>query len=103
MIIVSQDKMKILNFKQSEGLAIKDGAFDEKNDYHDGYSVVISYDSKRFFCGEYKTEERAQEVLQEIIKLYAASELLKVPSVCPTKNISGQELAGLFIYEMPKE
>lgn len=97
MIIVSQDKTKIVNFDNVNMILVREGK-------------IISFDNT-FNAGtddgdllaKYKTEERAKEVLQEIQETYASSELLKIPSVVPERTISGLELIEAFIYKMPKE
>lgn len=65
MIIVSQDKEEIINFDNMTRVYI---TFDEDDDY-----VCIrteTVDSLYEDLGYYKTEERAKEVLQEIISKY---------------------------------
>ena len=65
MIIVSQDKEKIINFDNMTRVYI---TFDEDDDY-----VCIrteTVDSLYEDLGYYKTEARAKEVLQEIINKY---------------------------------
>ena len=85
MIIVSQDKMEIYNFNEIYRL------------YVDDYFIIRAEKSSDnmdcAFLGEYKTEERAKEVLQEIISAYLDC---NKESICANfayvKNI---------IYEMP--
>lgn len=65
MIILSQDKEKIINFDNMTRVYI---TFDECDDY-----VCIrteTVDSLYEDLGYYKTEARAKEVLQEIISKY---------------------------------
>ena len=65
MIIVSQDKEKIVNFDNLTQVYITQD--EEETAYFIRYETVDSlYDD----LGEYKTEERAKEVLQEIISKY---------------------------------
>ena len=65
MIIVSQDKDKIVNFDNLTQIYITRD--EEEKSYFIRYETVDSlYDD----LGEYKTEERAKEVLQEIMKKY---------------------------------
>lgn len=62
MIIVSQDKRKIVNFDNIYYI-----------DYYkiDGtYEIDANTDKDSISLGYYKTEERAKEVLQEIMKKY---------------------------------
>lgn len=63
MIIVSQDKTKIVNFDNLTQIYRTQD--EEKTVFFIRYETVDSlYDD----LGEYKTEERAKEVLQEIIQ-----------------------------------
>lgn len=65
MIIVSQDKEKIVNFDNLTQVYITQD--EEETAYFIRYETVDSlYDD----LGEYKTEERAKEVLAEMIKSY---------------------------------
>ena len=69
MIIVSQDKEKIINFDN-----IKTIELDRETDFK---SIIIFRETNEvetgvcgLFIGHYTTRERAKEVLQEIIKSY---------------------------------
>ena len=65
MIIVSQDEKSIINFDNLTQIYITQD--EEETATFIRYETVDSlYDD----LGEYKTEERAKEVLQEIIKSY---------------------------------
>ena len=66
MIIVSQDKDKIVNFNNVSGIEIYPPTDDTQNFEIDAEKVNGELDE----LGFYKTEERAKEVLQEIIKSY---------------------------------
>ena len=63
MIIVSQDKNNVINYDNVKSLWIEDNVLDETN-------TTFYINADEDFLGEYKTEERAKEVLQEIIKAY---------------------------------
>ena len=65
MIIVSQDKGKIINFDNMTRVYI---TFDEGDD--DVCIRTETVDSLYEDLGYYKTKERAKEVLQEIIDMY---------------------------------
>ena len=65
MIIVSQDKGKIINFDNMTRVYIN---FDEGDD--DVCIRTETVDSLYEDLGYYKTEARAKEVLQEIIEAY---------------------------------
>lgn len=89
MIIVSQDKEKIVNFDNLTQLYITQDK--EETAYFIRFETVYSlYDD----LGEYETEERAKEVLQEITTRHGNWENMKVgqPSgIC------------LPVYEMPED
>ena len=90
MIIVSQDKEEIINFDNMTRVYI---TFDEDDDY-----VCIrteTVDSLYEDLGYYKTEERAKEVLQEIISKY------KTTLYNPKTNETVVNIPKVF--EMPKE
>ena len=65
MIIVSQDKTKIVNFDNLIQIYITQDEEETAN-----FIRYESVDSLYDDLGEYKTEERAKEVLQEIINSY---------------------------------
>ena len=65
MIIISQDKTKIVNFDNLIQIYITQDEEETAN-----FIRYESVDSLYDDLGEYKTEERAKEVLQEIIKSY---------------------------------
>ncbi len=92
MIIVSQDKRKT-----TENLDLEIFGYTVKCD---GSSRTIAgfqiLDGKSKVLGEYKTEERAKEVLQEIANTYT-----KIGIEFETFNGGKQQL--LPIYEMPEE
>ncbi len=95
MLILSQDKKGLINLDNVTKIGIIEP--DKKIEefmwliYADSNSV----ESKCFDLGYYLTEERANQVLQEIIKNYKKA------------NISGHSLGygyvGNNIYEMPEE
>ena len=90
MIIVSQDKGKIINFDNMTQVYI---TFDEDDDY-----VCIrteTVDSLYEDLGYYKTEARAKEVLQEIISKYKTT-LYNSKTNETVVNIPK-------VFEMPKE
>ena len=97
MIIVSQDKEKIINFDNMTQVYI---TFDEDDDY-----VCIrteTVDSLYEDLGYYKTEERAKEVLQDFSLRYEAIELCKREH--SMSNILGYTFADYTpIYEIPED
>ena len=66
---------------------------------------MIFAETERYaiFLGEYETEERAKEVLQEILNTYTNSEIVKLPNMQYEEPISSKQLAKIICYEMPKE
>ena len=88
MVIVSQDRNEIINFDNVERIDI----IVSTDPWC--YNVNFETDGTRDLLGNYATEERAKEVLQEIITRYESWENMKVgqPSeIC------------LPVYEMPEE
>ncbi len=83
MIIVSQDREHIVNFNNIKEIRI--------NSYN---SLMIDiYSDYKLQLGHYKTEERAKEVLQEIIKCYKDTNYEYENCWC-LRNL---------VYEMPEE
>ena len=93
MIIVSQDKTKIVNFDNLTQIYITQD--EEKTATFIRYETVDSlYDD----LGQYKTEERAKEVLQEIMKKY-----LEIKCFYNSKYEVMQAIEQPKVYEMPVE
>ena len=90
MIIVSQEKDEILNFNNIMNIQVT-------NCEEDGYLIsagfIVGRDDNYRDLGYYKTEERAKEVLQEIVKAYKETNYEYENCWC-LRNV---------IYEMPKE
>lgn len=89
MIIVSQDKKKIINFERiteitvsGTGILVGDNVFIPKGEE----------------VGKYKTEERAKEVLKEIWKFYEISKRYE----CSSNNGIMIFLEPTFAYQMPE-
>lgn len=96
MIIVSQDKEEIVNFDMVANMFI----------FGKGIKCILSNGTDTI-VGEYKTQERAKEVLQEIIKTHKISESYKYTrdvglQSALTADIEMRNLI-LFRYEMPEE
>ena len=89
MIIVSQNKDIIVNFDKTQNIWIDDNVLDKTNTSFEVYADEIN-------LGEYKTEERAKEVLKEMTEKYEDIELAKYDrrSFATRDN---------FIYRIPKE
>ena len=84
MIIVSQDKETIVNFDNITEIAQEDGEIGITNDIlNDDFQIIAKY----------KTEERAKEVLQEILNKYRQYNLDNNKAVTAIPKV----------YEIPKE
>ena len=93
MIIVSQNKTKIVNFDNLIQIYITQDEEETAN-----FIRYESVDSLYEDLGEYKTEERAKEVLQEIVKKYSSYlELKGGPAI-----IQGQIDIQPNIFNIPK-
>lgn len=86
MIIVSQNKELILNFENIDAIGIRNPLEDD-----DGMLKVLASTTSdnEYTLGKYATEERAKEVLQEIITTYTTEAIV--------------EYNGYISFEMPKE
>lgn len=93
MIIVSQDREEIVNFNMVTNMFVLDGG--------DVRCMLSSGDDT--FIAKYKTEERAKEVLQEIIKKYKGTEAFKACANRITDNVGAIAIEEGFVYEMPLE
>lgn len=98
MLIVSQEKDIIINFDNVEMLGLNP---DYKKE------IFCTFNDGAEEIGTYNAEERAKEVLQEIIAVHQASKMFMA-----TKGVLTQEEMckamieqgkSIFKYEMPKE
>lgn len=98
MIIVSQDKKVIVNMDNI--ISTEVGKRKDKNEF-----AIIQVDVRGFDApiAFYKTEERAKEVLQEIIKAYTSMQILPFLQANISDNLYGKDLAKVVAYEMPQE
>lgn len=69
MIIVSQDREEIVNFDNIEDIWINNPLENDEGEF-EIRAESCSYNN---IIGEYKTEKRAKEVIEEIIKQYENS------------------------------
>lgn len=99
MIIVSQDKMEIFNFDEIFRLYVDNWSNEEFAIEPNCFCIKAEKSSDNMICaflGEYKTEERAKEVLQEITE-----------KICEDSNIQ-MDIEGINcevrkqIYYMPE-
>ena len=92
MIIVSQDKDEIVNFDNIINIMITDC----DGDFVISAVALVGIDDIYRELGYYKTEERAKEVLQEIIQSYREYRTAEVDGYT---NV----LEETAVFEMPKE
>ena len=92
MIIVSQDKDVIVNFDRTQNIWIDVDVLDKTNT---SFDIVADEQT----IGTYATEERAKEILKEMVRKYElGTNKIKI------KNSRGAEIVERnIIYEMPKE
>ena len=98
MIIVSQDKKEIINFDNVKEIYIKKWSTMEKGKVVWFYEINV--DKRKDYetvIGTYPTEERAKEVLQEIIEFLDRKSLVEMDEDGVTMQVLGN------IYRMPKE
>lgn len=98
MIIVSQDKMEMFNFEEIFRLYVDNWSNEEFATEPNCFCLKAEKSSDNMICaflGEYKTEERAKEVLQEIISKYKTT-LYNSKTNETVVNVPK-------VYEMPKE
>lgn len=95
MLIVSQDKTELINFDNIVRLSVDvnmNGQFlIEAHNFSDDFETVI---------GLYETEERAKEVLKEIIKKY---EMIQYGKYFKSPMVDLNKDNGGFYYKMPEE
>ena len=97
MIIVSQDKRSVINFEKVKVININKSDLREIGAY---FNCDEENSLDNILLGKYKTEERAKEVLQEIILAYKYTQ----QKYCTIGDL--KELIGKFdnnVYEMPLE
>ena len=97
MIIVSQDRDLIINFDNVTVIGIA------QNNSKEIDSITV--DKEEQYLGEYKTEERAKEVLAEIYKKYSdwqSMRMIKNEDI-QAKIVSGDNSKYFDIYIMPEE
>ncbi len=100
MIIVSQDKKIIVNFNQLQEIEINTpGTWNQKFYTIDTYP--LGEGSKNHIrLAKYKTEERAKEVLEEIIESYLISMDYKYNQMLLVEDL--EEYRENLVYKMPK-
>lgn len=92
MIIISQDKMEIFNFDEIFRMYVDNWSNEEFATEPNCFCIEAEKSSDNMICaflGEYKTEERAKEVLAEITEFW--------------KNGAMSDYKGFICYEMPED
>ena len=108
MVILSQDKQKIINFENlSEIYVTRYSSYPYKNDEEECYSLRSATPNGEYEnLGKYATEERAKEVLLEIVTYNANFNLFKY-SDAKRQNITSKVFLDndiIFdVFEMPEE
>ncbi|MEE1389269.1 MAG: hypothetical protein U0M00_01680 [Clostridia bacterium] len=93
MIIVSQDRDLIINFDNVTVIGIA------QNNSKEIDSITV--DKEEQYLGEYKTEERAKEVLAEIIKSYRDYRTAECDGY--TDSCNKFVLQETAVFEMPED
>lgn len=96
MIIVSQDKRIITNFDNTIGLQINEHILN--SDGERDFEIRAITEKRDCVIAFYKTEERAKEVLQEIVNKYK-----EVKAICDINNNKYEVIDRPKVYEIPKE
>lgn len=93
MIIVSQDKTKAINFKRLNYIQVS------KVDENKSIIEINHSDCNYLIIAEYKTEERAKEIMMQIVKW---QNILKKNSVLAMAD-KGFTFPQKYYFEMPEE
>lgn len=88
MLILSQDKETIYNFDNIIELKTISGGYN-----YDCYIGSYNIDGSSTTMGVYNTEERAKEILQEIIEKYKEENYAMIESMAKAQ----------LVYEMPEK
>lgn len=96
MIIVSQDKDKILNYNNITQIYI---GYAENNKKRSIRCETLT--GTHAALGTYETEERAKEVLEEITNMYKATESFTAAANRVSDNVGALVMKKGFAYYMP--
>ena len=92
MIIISQNKTEIFNFDEIFRLYVDNWSNEEFATEPNCFCIKVEKSSDNMICaflGEFKTEERAKEVLAEITEFW--------------KNGAMSDYKGFICYDMPED
>lgn len=95
MLILSQNKNIIINFENVANINIEkcyNESLKEEEFTYDILVYIVSSGLTRI--GKYATEERAKEVLQEIIETYKENGSVKIDNI---------QVENKVVYEMPEK
>ncbi len=102
MIILSQDKLQIFNFRTAKNIWIEEEEVEINQIEQIVYSIYIDGE----IVGAYETKERAKEVLQEIVKNNSIFNYFKCVNSEVQETIAGSFIRADFmfdVYEMPEK
>ena len=104
MIIVSQDKDKMVNFDNVGNINIEKCYNESLKQEYFTYDILVYIISSGIVrLSKYKTEKRAKEVLQEIIKEYRLTEITKATINRVSDDVGALAIKEVFVYEMPED
>lgn len=109
MIIVSQNKKEIFNFNEIFRLYVDNWSNEEFATELNYFCIRAEKPSDNIICaylGEYKTEERAKEVLAHIYNCYSAFETFRAADATNQNTFANEFIKkGIkpFVIEMPEE
>lgn len=95
MLIVSQDKDGIINFENVVAIRLMTNLEDNKRNM----IAIDTINGERYSVSKYDTEERAKEVLQEIVKEYENAKAIFDCETGKLKNFINRPK----IYKMPEK
>lgn len=97
MIIIGQDRKVILNYENIEAIGVAKATEDRFK------IIAATVTDNEIEIAQYKTEERAKEILEETTFAYANMEMLKFPQINIHQIIPAAEMVRNICYKMPEE
>lgn len=94
MIIVNQDRTSIYNFNNIKSIDVIEDTINVTDNILSNSGMEIA---------KYKTEERAKEVLKELIQIYRATRMTETSINKLSDKVGAMAVEKSFIYEMPLE
>ena len=103
--ILDEDKDEVLSVKKVNFNNVTDIYIDKEDDgdRHFVFYIPVSNIDGLDILGIYETEERAKEVLQEIIKLYKATETFKAISNRISDEVGAIAIENGFVYKIQEK